>query len=364
MKKREGVQNLAAMLVSVRDKSKNAIQELMDRFPQILFTSRFRKLERKTGYSRAWILVAAIVSIFTLILATGGWQLLAKLGGFIVPAHSSFKAIDMPGPRPSPQWLSYWIIVAFIGVLEPLLGHVVALGYMYHIIKLCFIVWLYNPATLGASVVYETVLRPYVVTPLLGPLPRPGGPASAANALGGAGGSRRGLVPAIPSAVVVEDEETTDQQHKVLNVYVESAEELPVMEDGAVHPYCLVCVREKNYKGTPVSSKYKTKTGLGLSASWNELVQCDIVTDDVKDLVLVCTVCSRTGLGKDPFIGRVTIPVPDIMAAEEEFSKRDAFHKTQAGKMDGKYELKDQDSENPVGVAGFLKLSFPSLRAD
>jgi TB2/DP1, HVA22 family len=144
-----------------------------------LLTDQFAKVERRFHVSRAWLVAAYAATAFLLLLGIGGWQLIVKLISFVYPAYCSFKAIDTPTPRAGEQWLTYWIIVAFFGLLEPVAGPLLSRIPLYSLWKVGLLLWCYSPEYKGASQVYTQVLRPLVL-PHIGLDSRGGWPAAAA----------------------------------------------------------------------------------------------------------------------------------------------------------------------------------------
>jgi receptor expression-enhancing protein 5/6 len=128
-----------------------------------LLADQFAKVERRFHVSRAWLVAAYAATAFLLLLGIGGWQLIVKLISFVYPAYCSFKAIDTPTPRAGEQWLTYWIIVAFFGLLEPVAGPLLNKIPFYSLWKVGLLLWCYSPEYKGASKVYTQVLRPLVL---------------------------------------------------------------------------------------------------------------------------------------------------------------------------------------------------------
>jgi TB2/DP1, HVA22 family len=144
-----------------------------------LLIDQFAKVERRFHVSRAWLVAAYAATAFLLLLGIGGWQLIVKLISFVYPAYCSFKAIDTPTPRAGEQWLTYWIIVAFFGLLEPVAGPLLSRIPLYSLWKVGLLLWCYSPEYKGASQVYTQVLRPLVL-PHIGLDSRGGWPPAAA----------------------------------------------------------------------------------------------------------------------------------------------------------------------------------------
>ena len=87
---------------------------------------------------------------------------------FVYPAYASYKTIEFTKKRDYYQWISYWIIVAVLRILETSLFRVLfdSSNFGYFCIKMGFIIYLYNPSTEGATEIYHSFLK-NIVSPLL-----------------------------------------------------------------------------------------------------------------------------------------------------------------------------------------------------
>jgi receptor expression-enhancing protein 5/6 len=124
-----------------------------------LYTDRFKEVEDKTGYPKAYFFVGIAFLSSALLSILGGAKLMVDLLGFVYPAYMSFKSMDS-GSKDDTQWLTYWVVFSFLSIIEGVFGFVVALIPFYFWIKIGIIVWMYYPATRGAQTVYEQALRP------------------------------------------------------------------------------------------------------------------------------------------------------------------------------------------------------------
>ncbi|KAF8760914.1 TB2/DP1, HVA22 family [Rhizoctonia solani] len=89
------------------------------------------------------------------------------------PAYLSLKAIESPQAEDDIQWLTYWTVFGFFNFLESFALRMVLYYFpFYYIFKTAFVLWLQLPATRGARVLHQSVLRP-VVAPYIttGPAP-------------------------------------------------------------------------------------------------------------------------------------------------------------------------------------------------
>jgi len=93
-------------------------------------------------------------------------QLLVNILGMVYPAFKSVQAIQsvgtnaiyiLLGDTDDKQWLTYWIVYSLTLAIDTTFGF--ALGYIpfYHLLKLVFLVCLFHPQVMGATVVYDKV---------------------------------------------------------------------------------------------------------------------------------------------------------------------------------------------------------------
>jgi len=84
-------------------------------------------------------------------------SLLVSVGGYIVPAYSSFQALKSAdkSPEVAATWLRYWVIFALFALCESVLDVVLSWAPFYYEAKVGFIVWLQLERTRGANVLYQ-----------------------------------------------------------------------------------------------------------------------------------------------------------------------------------------------------------------
>ncbi len=58
------------------------------------------------------------------------------------------------------MWLTYWTVYGIFVVLDEFSGAITAFIPFYYFAKVCFLIWLYNPATQGAMAIYHSFFKP------------------------------------------------------------------------------------------------------------------------------------------------------------------------------------------------------------
>jgi len=92
---------------------------------------------------------------------------MTDLVSFVYPAYMSFKAIDSADATDDTQWLTYWVVYAFMTIIEGVFTFIQDIIPFYFFIKVGFFIWLYHPKFLGAALVYTQGIKPFVL-PYLG----------------------------------------------------------------------------------------------------------------------------------------------------------------------------------------------------
>jgi len=137
------------------------VDAFMAKYPAITLYDKLQEVETKTGHSKVYFFLAAVVVVFGSVLLLGGSKLIVDLVGFVYPAYMSFKSIDSGSD--DTQWLTYWVVFSSFSILETSLRFIVNLIPMYFWIKIVAILYLYHPKTRGAQTLYEQVLRPLLL---------------------------------------------------------------------------------------------------------------------------------------------------------------------------------------------------------
>ena len=76
------------------------------------------------------------------------------------PCFMSFLALESEGADDDKQWLTYWVVFGLFNILDHFAGFILTLIPFYYFLKLIFMVWLFHPATQGATTVYNIYILP------------------------------------------------------------------------------------------------------------------------------------------------------------------------------------------------------------
>ena len=76
------------------------------------------------------------------------------------PCFASFLALESDGDDDDKQWLTYWVVFGLFNILDQFAGFILTLIPFYYFLKLIFMIWLFHPATTGATFIYNNYILP------------------------------------------------------------------------------------------------------------------------------------------------------------------------------------------------------------
>jgi len=119
------------------------------------------QLEEQAGVPLIAIAGGAAVVFLILIYLIFGDGFVCNFVGFAFPAYASLKAIESDSKEDDTQWLTYWVVYASFCVVETFIEIIEDWIPYYFLFKFFFLIWLFAPMTLGANVVYRSIVRPF-----------------------------------------------------------------------------------------------------------------------------------------------------------------------------------------------------------
>ena len=96
--------------------------------------------------------------LLILVLFDVGGPTITNFIGFLYPAYASIRAIQVRDSKNEMQWFTYWVVFGFLVVFEGIFDGLISSIPFYFALKLIFVVWLFYPGTLGATVVYQNAI--------------------------------------------------------------------------------------------------------------------------------------------------------------------------------------------------------------
>lgn len=121
-----------------------------------------QQLEDRTNLPKSYISIAlaALYLILIFVNVGGIGEILSNFAGFVVPAYFSLVAIKTTTSKDDTQLLTYWIVFAFLNVIEFWSKAILYLVPFYWFVKTVFLLYIALPQTGGAVIVYKRLIAP------------------------------------------------------------------------------------------------------------------------------------------------------------------------------------------------------------
>eukprot|EP01135_Chromosphaera_perkinsii_P003822 Nk52_evm15s256 gene=Nk52_evmTU15s256 len=142
------------------DKVMKAKDDLEKALKEIPF---FVEMEKKTNVPSVYVVGGTGAAVLLSMLYGICANLIVNLVGFIYPAYASFKALETKRKDDDVQWLTYWVVFAAFSIVDYFVGFFLSWTGVYYPFKVVFLLWCYLPQTMGAMLLYEKFIRPFLV---------------------------------------------------------------------------------------------------------------------------------------------------------------------------------------------------------
>jgi len=147
------------------DSVKAKVNEYLEKVPMV--DVQVKNVADKLKVEKAYVAVSILAVLSLVVYVIGGGNFILDVIGFLYPAYCSIKAIESKDKDDDSQWLTYWLVFGLFKVVEGTADILISSIPFYFFIKAAFLVYLFMPSTQGAKVVYENVVKVYIV-PRLG----------------------------------------------------------------------------------------------------------------------------------------------------------------------------------------------------
>ena len=124
---------------------------------------QLRSLEQATGVKKTYVVLGTSTLVVFFLFFNIFAQFITNLIGFVFPAYASFKAINSKSADDDKQWLTYWTVFAAFNILETFVDLIIYWFPFFYLFKSIFFLWLYLPQTQGATLVFNSVINPYLL---------------------------------------------------------------------------------------------------------------------------------------------------------------------------------------------------------
>jgi receptor expression-enhancing protein 5/6 len=140
---------------------KSAVTTFVEKYPVV--NGPLTTVAEKAKIEKPYVVLLAALIPILLVFMMGAGEIIIDLIGFVYPLYASIKAIESQDKEDDRLFLSYWIIFCLFKIIEGVAGFIVSFIPFYFIGKLAFLIWCYYPSTKGAEIVYNAVIKTYIV---------------------------------------------------------------------------------------------------------------------------------------------------------------------------------------------------------
>jgi len=142
--------------MSLQDKVQNHITQLdreLNKYPVLA------NFEKQTSVPKVYVVLGLGALYFFLVFFNIAANFLVNTIGFAIPAYYSLSALFTATSADDTQWLTYWVVYAFLTVFESAVNAVYWFPF-YYTFKFVLVLWMALPQTGGAQVVFRSFLQP------------------------------------------------------------------------------------------------------------------------------------------------------------------------------------------------------------
>ncbi|KAG0155897.1 Protein yop1 [Penicillium digitatum] len=145
-------------MASFQERAQHSIAQLdkeLSKYPVLA------NLERQTNVPKVYVVLGLVGIYFFLVFFNIAGEFLVNFAGFLVPGYYSLQALFTSSTKDDTQWLTYWVVFAFLTVIESAISAAYWFPF-YYIFKFVLIMWMALPQTSGAQIVFHSFLQPVV----------------------------------------------------------------------------------------------------------------------------------------------------------------------------------------------------------
>ena len=119
-----------------------------------------QKISLTTGIPQQKVLQYIMILGILFIVFGIGQAILTNLIGVAYPVFMSFYALESDGDDDDKQWLTYWVVFGMFSIADQFAGFILRFIPFYYVLKVATLIWLFHPATQGATFVYNNHIQP------------------------------------------------------------------------------------------------------------------------------------------------------------------------------------------------------------
>ena len=118
------------------------------------------QVAKMTGLTPGQISRYGLIAGVVLVALGIGNTYITCLLGVAYPCFMSFLALESKGADDDKQWLTYWVVFGLFNIIDQFAGFILHFIPFYFFLKLAFLVWLFHPASHGATTLYNMYILP------------------------------------------------------------------------------------------------------------------------------------------------------------------------------------------------------------
>ncbi|KAH8725436.1 TB2/DP1, HVA22 family-domain-containing protein [Phaeosphaeriaceae sp. PMI808] len=142
--------------MSVQERAQKTLSQLdkeLSKYPAL------NNFEKQTSVPKVYAILGLAGLYFFLIFFNIAGEFLVNIAGFIIPSYYSLNALFSASKVDDTQWLTYWVVYAFLTVFESAISAVYWFPF-YYTFKFILILWMSLPQTAGAQIIFRSFLQP------------------------------------------------------------------------------------------------------------------------------------------------------------------------------------------------------------
>ncbi|ODH51592.1 hypothetical protein GX48_02261 [Paracoccidioides brasiliensis] len=129
------------------------------RYRQLSKYPALNNFERQTSVPKVYAFLGLVGIYFFLVFFNIGGAFLVNFAGFLIPGYYSLQALFTVAKADDTQWLTYWVVFAFLTVIESAISAAYWFPF-YYLFKFVLILWMALPQTSGAQLVFHSFIQP------------------------------------------------------------------------------------------------------------------------------------------------------------------------------------------------------------
>ena len=136
----------AMMRLPLRSVSTSSSLDILTNRTQLSKYDALNNFERQTNVPKVYVVLGLGALYFFLVFFNIGANFLINTVGFAIPAYYSLDALFSTGKADDTQWLTYWVVYAFLTFFESAVNAVYWFPF-YYTFKFVLVLWMALPQT-------------------------------------------------------------------------------------------------------------------------------------------------------------------------------------------------------------------------